>query len=1052
VIFTLILVASLFSELHWRPIGPFRGGRTKAAAGVPTSPGVFYVGAVNGGVWRTVDYGRTWTPIFDDQPTGSIGAIAVALSNPDVIYVGSGEGLQRPDLSTGDGVYRSVDGGRSWKHLGLREGQQIPQIAVDPKDPNRLFVAVLGHPYGPNEERGIFRSIDGGETFQRVLYKDADTGGADVVIDPANPRVVYAALWEARQAPWENGEFSGPGSGLYKSADGGTTWKALTRGLPDFERDGLGRIGLGIAPSRSSRLFATVATKQGGFLYRSDDAGESWARICDDPRVVERADDFAEVKVDPVNPDIVYTASVVTWKSTDGGRSFTAFRGAPGGDDYHRIWIDPLRPATMLLASDQGAVVTVNGGATWSSWYNQPTAQMFHVNADNAFPYRVCGGQQESGAACVLSRGPEGAITVRDWQPTAVEEYGYAVPDPLDPDVIYGGRITRWDRRTRQVQDISPVPLRNAGYRVIRTQPIVFSPTDPRTLFFASNTVWKTRDGGRSWQQISHDLTRRMWEAPANVGKYRGTDPARPEQRGVVYALAPSPRDAAVLWAGTDDGLIHRTRDGGKTWQEVTPKQLVPWAKVSILEAGHFEAGTAYAAINTLRLDDLRPHILRTRNGGSAWQEIVRGLPGGGIVNVVREDPLRRGLLFCGTEQAVYVSFNDGDDWQPLRLNMPATSIRDLVVKGDDLVVATHGRGFWILDDIQPLREVTDALVGVDVHLFAPQTALRIRWNTNSDTPMPPDEPRGEDPPDGAIIDDIQPLREVTDALVGLDVHLFAPQTALRIRWNTNSDTPMPPDEPRGEDPPDGAIIDYLLKAGSEVTIEILDGGGKVVRRFSSGDRTEPVTDDGNVPRWWIRPARRPSSDAGLHRFVWDLHWPAPAALEGGYSIAAVPRDTPKEPRGPWALPGQYTVRLTAAGRSLTRPLTVRMDPRVKTPEAGLRQQFALSQRLAEALDRNTRLVEQVRRLRNDRPDDAALAALEGSAEERKPLVEEPQPALVPWNARLGALYSLLESTDLAPTPQAVRAAEKLLQQSAELSARAEKALATQKQMTPRVP
>ena len=996
-IFTLILVASLFSELHWRPIGPFRGGRTKAAAGVPTSPGVFYVGAVNGGVWRTVDYGRTWTPIFDDQPTGSIGAIAVALSNPDVIYVGSGEGLQRPDLSTGDGVYRSVDGGRSWKHLGLREGQQIPQIAVDPKDPNRLFVAVLGHPYGPNEERGIFRSIDGGETFQRVLYKDADTGGADVVIDPANPRVVYAALWEARQAPWENGEFSGPGSGLYKSADGGTTWKALTRGLPDFERDGLGRIGLGIAPSRSSRLFATVATKQGGFLYRSDDAGESWARICDDPRVVERADDFAEVKVDPVNPDIVYTASVVTWKSTDGGRSFTAFRGAPGGDDYHRIWIDPLRPATMLLASDQGAVVTVNGGATWSSWYNQPTAQMFHVNADNAFPYRVCGGQQESGAACVLSRGPEGAITVRDWQPTAVEEYGYAVPDPLDPDVIYGGRITRWDRRTRQVQDISPVPLRNAGYRVIRTQPIVFSPTDPRTLFFASNTVWKTQDGGRSWQQISPDLTRRMWEAPANVGKYRGTDPARPEQRGVVYALAPSPRDAAVLWAGTDDGLIHRTRDGGKTWQEVTPKQLVPWAKVSILEAGHFEAGTAYAAINTLRLDDLRPHILRTRNGGSAWQEIVRGLPGGGIVNVVREDPLRRGLLFCGTEQAVYVSFNDGDDWQPLRLNMPVTSIRDLVVKGDDLVVATHGRGFWILDDIQPLREVTDALVG-------------------------------------------------------LDVHLFAPQTALRIRWNTNSDTPMPPDEPRGEDPPDGAIIDYLLKAGSEVTIEILDGGGKVVRRFSSGDRTEPVTDDGNVPRWWIRPARRPSSDAGLHRFVWDLHWPAPAALEGGYSIAAVPRDTPKEPRGPWALPGQYTVRLTAAGRSLTRPLTVRMDPRVKTPEAGLRQQFALSQRLAEALDRNTRLVEQVRRLRNDRPDDAALAALEGSAEERKPLVEEPQPALVPWNARLGALYSLLESTDLAPTPQAVRAAEKLLQQSAELSARAEKALATQKQMTPRVP
>ena len=985
----LLLAASLFQEMHWRPIGPFRGGRTKAASGVPSRPGVFYTGAVNGGVWRTDDYGRTWTPIFDDQPTGSIGAIAVAPSNPDVIYVGSGEGLQRPDLSTGDGIYRSTDGGRTWKHLGLRDGQQIPQIAVDPKDPRRLFVAVLGHPYGPNQERGIFRSTDGGETFQRVLYKDADTGGADVLIDPADSRVVYASLWESRQAPWEDGEFSGPGSGLYKSADGGTTWKALTRGLPDFEHDGLGRIGLGIAPSRPSRLFATVATKQGGFLYRSDDAGESWARICDDSRVAERADDFAEVKVDPVNPDVVYTASVVTWRSSDGGRSFTALRGAPGGDDYHRIWIDPVRPATMLLAGDQGAAVTVNGGATWSSWYNQPTAQMFHVNADDAFPYRLCGGQQESGAACVLSRGPEGAITVRDWQPTAVEEYGYAVPDPLDPDVIYGGRITRWDRRTREVQDISPVPLRAAGYRVIRTQPIVFSPTDPRTLYFASNSVWRTRDGGRSWQQISPDLTRKTWEAPANVGKYRATDPARPEQRGVVYALAPSPKDAGVLWAGTDDGLIHRTRDGGKSWQDVTPRQLVPWAKVSILEAGRFDAATAYAAINTLRLDDLRPHVLRTHDGGSTWQEIVRGLPSGGIVNVVREDPLRRGLLFCGTEQAAYVSFNDGDDWQPLRLNMPATSIRDLIVKGDDLAVATHGRGFWILDDIQPLREVTDAVVAEGIHLFTPQPALRIRWNTNSDTPMPPDEPRGEDPPDGAI-------------------------------------------------------VDYFLKARSDVTVEILDGGGKLVRRFASGDRTEPPSDDGNVPRWWIRPARTPSPEAGLHRFVWDLHWPAPAVLEGGYPIAAVPHDTPKEPRGPWAMPGQYTVRLTAAGRSLTRALTVRMDPRVKTPEAGLRQQFALSQRLAEALDRNTRLVEQVRRLRKNRPDDAALAALEGSAEERKPLAEEPQPALVPWNARLGAAYSLLQSTDVSPTPQAVRAAEKLLEQSTELFARVEKALASQ--------
>ncbi len=981
----LLFSASLFQDLRWRDIGPYRGGRTKAAAGVPQRPGVFYVGAVNGGVWRTDDYGRTWTPIFDEQPTGSIGALAVAPSNPDVIYVGSGEGLQRPDLSTGDGVYKSIDAGRTWTHLGLRGGQQIPQIAVDPKDPDRLFVAVLGHPYGANEERGIYRSLDGGQGFQRVLYRDADTGGADVIIDPTDPKIVYATLWESRQAPWENGEFTGPGSGLYKSADGGTTWKQVVKGLPDYEHDKLGRIGLGIAPSRSSRLFATVETKEGGFLYRSDDAGESWARICDDPRVAERPDDFAEVKVDPLNPDLVYTASVAAWKSTDGGKTFAAFRGAPGGDDYHRIWIDPVRPSTILIAADQGALVTVNGGASWSSWYNQPTAQMFHVTADNAFPYRLCGGQQESGSACVPSRGADGAITFREWHPAGVEEYGYAAPDPLDPDLVYGGRITRWDRRTGQVQDIAPVPLRQPGYRVVRTQPVVFSPLDPGTLYFASNTVSQTRDGGRSWRQISPDLTRPNWEAPPNVGKYRGSEEAKPSQRGVVYALAPSPKDRRVLWAGTDDGLIHRTQDGGTTWRDVTPKQLVPWAKVSVLEAGRFDAGTAYAAINTLRLDDLRPHVLRTRDGGKTWQEIVRGLPDGGIVNVVREDPVRRGLLYCGTEQAVYVSFNDGEEWQPLRLNMPATSIRDLIVKGDDLAVATHGRGFWILDDIQPLREVTDKVVQEDAYLMAPQPALRIRWNNNTDTPLPPDEPMAKNPPDGAI-------------------------------------------------------IDYHLKAPGRVTLEILEAAGKTVRKFSSDDPVKQPEDDGNVPRWWIRPALPPSGEAGLHRFVWDLHWPAPAVVEAGYSIAAIPHDTPKEPRGPWALPGRYTVRLTAAGRTLERPLMVAMDPRVNTPLPALRQQLELSQKLAAAISQDTELLAQLRALRKERPDDAALAALEGTADDR-PGAKQSPPALWPLQGRLVAVYQLLQSTDAPATPQAVQAAGAVLRQAEELFARARKVL-----------
>ncbi len=989
-ILALMLAASLFGELRWRAIGPYRGGRTKAAVGVSRKPGLFYIGAVDGGVFRSDDYGRTWTPIFDDQPTGSIGALAVAPDDPDVLYLGSGEGLQRPDLSVGDGVYKSTDGGKTWTHLGLRDGQQITQIALDPRDANRLFVAVLGHPYGPNEERGIFRSIDGGRSFQRVLYKDEDTGGADVLIDPADPRVVYASLWEARQAPWENGEFAGPGSGLYKSTDGGTSWKQLTRGLPDWEHDRVGRIGIGIAPSRPSRLFATVQTKESGFLYRSDDAGESWTRICDDPRVAERPDDFAEVKVDPQNPDVVYTASVVVWRSTDGGKSFLAFRGAPGGDDYHRIWIDPARPQTMVIAADQGAIVTVNGGESWSSWYNQPTAQMFHVTADDAFPYRLCGGQQDSGSACVLSRGQDGAITFRDWHPVAVEEYGYAAPDPRDPDVVYGGKISRWDRRTGQAQDITPVPLRTPGYRVVRTQPVLFSPTDPRTLYFASNTVWKTRDGGRTWQRISPDLTRKTWEVPRNVGKYKGSEEAKPTQRGVVYALAPSPRDGRVIWAGTDDGLVHVTRDGGAHWQDVTPGQLVPWARVSILEAGRFDTQTAYAAINTLRLDDLRPHILRTHDGGKTWREIVRGLPDGGIVNVVREDPVRRGLLYCGTEQAVYVSFDDGESWQPLRLDMPATSIRDLIVKGDDLAVATHGRGFWILDDVEPLRETTDAVVQ-------------------------------------------EPL------------HLFAPQPALRIRWNTNTDTPLPPDEPMVRNPPDGAIVDYFLKDAAKVQIEILDASGRLVRRFSSDEPAPPPKDEGNVPRWWIRPPQPPSGEAGMHRFVWDVHWPPPPSLEPGYPIAAIPHDTPREPRGPWALPGRYTVRLTASGQTATQPLTLRMDPRVKTPDAALRQQFDLSQRLADALREDFALIEEVRAARKQNPGDKALEAVEGRIEEHRPWAKQEPPSLVAWNARIATVYDLLQSTDAAPTPQIVGAARQVLKETAELFARARQALARPK-------
>jgi photosystem II stability/assembly factor-like uncharacterized protein len=587
---------TLFSEMRWRTIGPFRAGRTVAATGVASQPNVFYIGPVNGGVWKTTDFGRTWRPIFDDQPTGSIGAITVAPSDPNIVYVGSGEGLHRPDLSTGDGIYRSTDAGATWTHLGLRGGQQIPRIAVDPRDLNRLFVAVLGHPYGPNAERGIFRSLDGGGSFQKVLYKDENTGGCDVAIDPSNPDVVYAGMWEAREGPWENAAWTG-GGGLFKSTDGGSTWHALTTGLPSD----LSQVHIAIAPSDPKRIYIFAATGRPVGIYRSDDGGANWTETTKDPRPSTRigGGDLPVPAVDPRNPDVIYSASIVTWKSTDAGKTWTGIRGAPGGDDYQNIWINPNNPDILLNVSDQGAIITVNGGETWSSWYNQPTAQMYHVAADNAFPYRLCSGQQESGSACVSNRGDDGQITFREWHPAGLEEYGYAAPDPLDPDIVYGGKLTRYNRRTGQVENVSPKPLRGPDFRVLRTQPVQFSPVDPHILYFAANTLWKTTDGGQTWKEISPDLSRKTWEIPASVGKFRDTEAAKPVQRGVIYAIAPSPKDVQRIWAGTDDGLIHVTTDGGLHWKNVTPPQLVPWAKVSILDAGHFDTATAYAARTT---------------------------------------------------------------------------------------------------------------------------------------------------------------------------------------------------------------------------------------------------------------------------------------------------------------------------------------------------------------------------------------------------------------------------------------------------------------------
>jgi photosystem II stability/assembly factor-like uncharacterized protein len=992
------IAPSMYSELRWRMIGPFRASRTKAAVGIPNQPNVFYIGAVDGGVWKTDDYGRTWNPIFDEEPSGSIGAIALAPSNPDIMYVGSGEGLQRPDLSTGDGIYKSTDAGRTWTHLGLRDGQQIPQIVVDPRDPNTLYVAVMGHPYGPNAERGLFKSTDGGATFHKVLYKDENTGAIDVVLDPVNPDIVYCALWESRQGPWENGQFSGPGSGLFKSTDGGATWKPIMDGLPTFAQDGLGRIGITVAPSMPSRMFATVNSARGDGLYRSDDAGAHWYKATTDTRVATRESDFAEVKVDPKNPDVVYTASVVTWKSVDGGKTFSAFRGAPGGDDYHRIWINPNDPKTMIIASDQGAIVTVNGGQTWSSWLNQPTAAFYHVAADNAFPYRVCSGQQESGSACVDSRGDDGRILDWNWHPIGVEEYGYAAPDPLNPDLVYGGKVTRFDRKTKQVQQVGPHAGRGGAgnYRSLRTAPLVFSTVDPHTLYFGENVVWKTTNGGQSWTQISPDLTRTDSIVPPSIGVYSNSATARARHGGVVYTIAPSYLDAQRIWAGTDDGLIQTTSDGGVHWADVTPPDLRshPWSKISIMDAGRFDARTAYAAVNTIRIDDFRPHIYRTHDGGRTWKEIVNGIDSGAVINVVREDPKRRGLLFAGSEDQVWVSFDDGDHWSSLRLNMPATSIRDLIIKDDDIAIGTHGRSFWILDDIAALRQITPATSSAAATLFAPAPAWRFRWSKYTDTPIPPDEP-----------------------------------------W--------------AENPPDGAIIDYYLGAATsgDAKLEIIEPGGRVIRTFSSRDTSMAPMDVGNTPRYWIRPTQVVSAAPGFHRFVWDLHYERPAGTAGQpgeYPISATPHNTPREPRGPWVLPGQLTVRLTVGGKSYTQPLIVKMDPRVKTPPAAMAAEHAMAVNLFDAMAADSAIQAQAAAMRPSVNEDSLMAIVGQSAAAggrrggrgRGGAAASSTPTVVSVSAQLLPLMQLLEEADVEPTTQAVAAVRAVLRDQTAVVAR----------------
>jgi len=975
-----------YSELQWRCIGPFRAGRTVAIAGIADQPNVFFMAPNNGGVWKTDDFGRTWTPIFDGQPSGSIGAMALAPSDPNILYVGSGEGLRRPDLSTGDGIYKSTDGGKTWAHLGLRDGQQIGSILVDPRDPNRIFIAVLGHPYGPNAERGVFRSTDGGQTFQKILYKDENTGAIDLAFDPSNPQTLYADLWASRRGPWTAGDsYNAPGSGLYKSTDGGDHWAQLTKGLPDWEHDKLGRIGIGIAPSNPRRMYAMVDSPTKGGVYRSEDAGDSWKMVNEEPRVWGRGSDFAWVRVSPRDENTIYVANTSSYQSTDGGQSFTAWKGAPGGDDYHSIWINPKNPDIILLGVDQGATLTVNGGRTWSSWYNQPTAQFYHVITDDQHPYWVYGGQQESGSAGVLSRGNDGAITFREWHPVGADEYSYVAPDPLDPNIIYGGprfKVSRYHRDTGQVEDVTPFLL--GEYRTNRTMPLIFSKKDPHLLLLGLNVMFKTTNGGKSWEKISDDLTRPDPGTPASMGVFADSDPQKGRHRGVIYSIAPSPKDVNLIWAGTDDGLIQVTRDQ-KSWQNVTPPDLTPWSKVAQLDAGHFDPGTAYAAVNRFRIDDLHPYIYRTHDGGKSWQKITNGLPENAPVNVVREDPLHKGLLWAGTETSVWVSFNDGDNWQSLQLNLPATSVRDLVVHDDDIIVGTHGRSFWILDDITALRQMAG--------------------------------------------------KSLTDHF------LFRPAVAYRYRRDTYTDTPLPPEEPAGKNPPDGAIVDYYLKADvSDLKLEILDAGGQVLRGFPNRDLPTPSPKQLHIPTYWVRPPEELSKRAGMHRFVWDLHFSPPDVLARDYPISAIRGDTPLTPQGILAPPGEYIVRLTVAGHEFMQPLVIKADPRVKATPEEYAEQFSLEQKLVEALHQDYAALQEVRSLRAQLKDlkaraqgsvassisalDNQAASIEGSGGGFGANLNAPaDQSLTRLNGALAHLYEVAGLADAAPTTQATTAA-----------------------------
>jgi photosystem II stability/assembly factor-like uncharacterized protein len=993
----------LLKGMKYRLIGPFRGGRSLTAAGIPGDPTTYYFGATGGGVWKSTDGALSWSPVFDKEGSGAIGSLAVANSDHNIVYVGTGEACIRGNIAQGDGVYKSLDAGKTWKNIGLHDTRAIGKVIIDPNNPDIVFVAALGHPYGPNTERGIFRTVDGGKTWDKVLYKDENTGGIDVAFDPHNPNILFAALWQARRTSWSMTD-GGPGSGLYHSSDGGTTWKRLEEhGLP---KGPYGRIGIAVA-ANSDRVYALIeARNPDGGLYRSDDGGETWDFVNPSHSLWQRPWYYMHIFADPKDENVVYILDVEAFKSTDGGHLFNKIR-FPHGDN-HGLWIDPKDTRRMIASNDGGVTVTLDGGKNWTREDNQPTAQFYHVITDNAVPYRVYGAQQDSGTVAIASRSDDGAIDRQDWYDVGGGEAGYIAPYPPDPNIVYAadyqGNITRFDKHIGQVKSITEQPeLSDAHgafsmeHRFQWTAPVVLSPQDPNTLYHGGERLFKTTDGGVHWVAISPDLTRNDKSKQQPSGGDITLDDTGTEYYDTIFAVAPSPITKGLIWVGTDDGLIQITRDEGKTWANVTPKDMPEWSRVSQVEASPLDAGTAYVAVDRHQNDDLKPYIYKTSDYGQTWTKLTNGIPEGSFVRAVREDPKKRGLLYAGTENGIYVSFNDGADWRSLKLNLPTTPVHDLVVKDNDLVVATHGRAFWILDDLGPLRQFTDDVAKQSVHLYTPSPAYRIQ--------------AGE----------------------GGEHH---------------------PSKRTGQNPPAGAIIDFYLKdapkAGTETKLEILDASGKVIRKYSSAETIrldEPPDPDDKKPEKEIKP------DAGLNRFVWDLRYEEAHRVPGYYLW-----EYGSGARGPVAVPGQYQVRLTVGSETQTAPFELKLDPRVNVSASDLAQQFNMLMQLEEQLNNVYDAVNQIQDVRSQvaglkrrLPENASTKPIAASADDlEKKLItvrdqfinltisaNEDSLAYPPQiDAKLAFLGMDVASADAAPTEAEQLQFEKLKRQSAELLSR----------------